>query len=123
MILNAMLVGNLGRDPELKYGKKSSKAFCKFSMAVKQGYGENEETLWIQVTTFEKMAEACNQYLSKGSLVAVVPQAITVEAFMGKDGEPKGQLVMTARDVKFLSTDGKKSAPATSEDDEDDDPF
>ena len=71
-----MLIGNLGRDPEMSYTPQGT-AVAKFSLAVSRrwndkGTGERrEETQWFNCVAWEKLAETCNQYLRKGSKVYV----------------------------------------------------
>jgi single-strand DNA-binding protein len=74
MLNKIMLIGNLGRDPELSYTPGGSPV-TKFSVAVsrrwndKQSGERKEETQWFSVVAWERLAEACNQYLRKGSKV------------------------------------------------------
>ncbi len=74
MLNKIMLIGNLGRDPELSYTPSGS-AVTKFSVAVSRRWTEKasgerkEETQWFNVVAWEKLAETCNQYLRKGSKV------------------------------------------------------
>jgi single-strand DNA-binding protein len=69
-----MLIGNLGRDPEMSFTPGGS-AVTKFSVAVSRRWNEKatgerkEETTWFSVVAWEKLAETCNQYLHKGSKV------------------------------------------------------
>lgn len=66
------IIGNLGKDPEMKY-TAGGKAVCSFSVAVnravKDGDGWKDETEWVRCVAWEKLAETCNQYLSKGSKI------------------------------------------------------
>jgi len=64
------LVGRLGQDPELQTSK-SGTSFCKFSIATNDGFGENKKTNWHSCTAFGKGAEIINQYVKKGSELAV----------------------------------------------------
>ncbi|MCE1165276.1 MAG: single-stranded DNA-binding protein [Bacteroidetes bacterium] len=66
-----MLIGNLGRDPEVKYTEKGD-AYCRFSLATSETFKnsegkEIERTEWHNVTAWRKLAEICGQYLKKGS--------------------------------------------------------
>jgi single-strand DNA-binding protein len=69
-----LLIGNLGRDPEMSYTPSGS-AVTKFSVAVSRRWTEKasgerkEETQWFNVVAWEKLAETCNQYLRKGAKV------------------------------------------------------
>ena len=61
-----ILIGNLGKDPEMRF-TGSGKAVTDFSLAVNDG----KETEWVNIVTWEKTAELCNQYLNKGSSVCI----------------------------------------------------
>src|SRR6476661_3478126 len=68
-----MLIGNLGKDPEMKY-TPSGVPVTTFSVAVSRSWrtpeGENrEETEWFRIVAWRKLAEVCNEYLRKGSKV------------------------------------------------------
>jgi len=70
-----MIIGNLGRDPEMRY-TPSGKPVTAFSVAVSRGWttsnGEKREaTEWFNVVTWGSLAEVCNQYLRKGSRVYI----------------------------------------------------
>ena len=73
-INKVILVGRLGRDPELKY-TASGTPFCRFSMATDdswtdKGSGEKtERTEWHNIVVWNKLAEICNNYLTKGRMV------------------------------------------------------
>jgi single-strand DNA-binding protein len=74
MLNKIMLIGNLGRDPEMSYTPSGS-AVTKFSVAVNRRFrdkqtGESkDETQWFNIVAWERLAETCNQYLHKGSKV------------------------------------------------------
>ena len=74
MLNKIMLIGNLGRDPEMSY-TPSGTAATKFSVAVSRRWkdrqsGDNrDETTWFNVVAYDRQAETCNQYLHKGSKV------------------------------------------------------
>ncbi|HLE29170.1 MAG TPA: single-stranded DNA-binding protein, partial [Anaerolineales bacterium] len=75
MYQKVILVGNLGRDPELRY-TPSGAAVTNFSVATSERWtGQDgqlqERTLWWRVSVFGKAGEACNTYLKKGSKVFV----------------------------------------------------
>ncbi|MFQ6016023.1 MAG: single-stranded DNA-binding protein [Anaerolineae bacterium] len=70
-----MIIGNLGRDPEMRY-TPTGKSVTSFSVAASRTYvtseGERkEQTEWFNVVAWRNLAEICNQYLSKGSKVYV----------------------------------------------------
>lgn len=102
-----IIIGNLGRDPELKYTPNGD-ALCKFSVAVSEKWrnkaGEQQEkTVWFSVTCWGNQAETCAQYLSKGSQVMVIG-TVETRAYTAKDGTPAASLDLKARDVRFLSS-------------------
>ncbi|MEA3335241.1 MAG: single-stranded DNA-binding protein [Chloroflexota bacterium] len=99
------IVGHLGRDPELRY-TPSGAAVCSFTVATNRRWtgqdGEQQEkTTWFRVTAWRKLAELCNQYLSKGRLV-LVEGDIEASAWTSQDGEARASLELTARNVRFL---------------------
>lgn len=76
MLNKTMLIGRLGRDPETRYSK-GGQAITSFSIATTLSWkdktsGERKETTeWHRIVTFNKLAEICSQYLSKGRLVYI----------------------------------------------------
>ena len=75
MYHKVVIVGNLGGDPELRY-TPSGQAVTNFSVATNRTWTDNngnqqKETVWFRVSTWGKLAEVCNQYLSKGRQVMV----------------------------------------------------
>ena len=121
MYQNITVVGNLGRDPELRH-TGDGKPVCAFSVAVDDGYGENKKTIWFKVSAFGKQAEACNEWLLKGSKVLVAGR-MNFDAETGgprmwkdKDGNARTNFEITARDVTFISgTKSKGEAAADGE--------
>lgn len=69
-MLNLALAGTLGRDAEYKESQ-SGKGRCQFSVAVNIGYGENKQTVWIDVTRWGEGARGLSNLLRKGTKVAV----------------------------------------------------
>lgn len=70
----AMLIGNLGRDPELRHTASGSPV-CTFSMATNESWIKNgerqERTEWHNIVAWDKLAEICQRYLKKGSKVYI----------------------------------------------------
>ena len=105
MYQKTIVIGHLGRDPEMRY-TASGQAVTSFSMATTRKWtgsdGElREKTTWFRVTAWGKLAELCNQYLSKGRLV-LVEGDIDASAWVAQDGQPRASLELTARNVRFL---------------------
>jgi single stranded DNA-binding protein (ssb) len=66
-----ILIGHLGKDPELKYGQESGKAVCRFSLATTEKWGGEDRTEWHNCVAFGKTAEIADKYLAKGSQIYV----------------------------------------------------
>ena len=112
-----ILVGNLGRDPEMRY-TPSGQAVTNFSVATNRQYTGSDgqlvkETIWFRVSTWGKNAENCNQFLKRGSKVLVegrlVPDASTggPRIWNRQDGTPSASFEVSAQAVRFLSTRGE----------------
>lgn len=76
---------------------------------VDQDNQPQERTTWFRVTAWRKLAEVCNQYLSKGRQV-LVEGRVSASAWQNQAGEPQATLELTARTVKFL---GRREAIET----------
>lgn len=110
MYQKIIVVGNLGRDPEMRYTQDGTPV-TSFSVATTRRWndregGQREETTWFRVTTWGKQAEVCNQYLSKGRQV-LVEGTISASAWKGRDGEPRATLELRADTVRFLGQRGE----------------
>lgn len=108
MYSNHVIIGNLGRDPELRY-LPSGVAVCAFSVAVNRKWTDRDgvardETVWYKVTAWDKLAETCSQYLSKGRQVLVEGDRLQARAYLNKQGEAAASLELSARAVKFLGS-------------------
>lgn len=102
----ALIMGNLTRDPELKY-IPSGTAVVNFTVAVNRRYtsqdGEiREETSFIPVVVWGKQAENCNQYLKKGSAV-FVDGDLRQRSYETQDGQKRSVIEVVAITVQFLS--------------------
>lgn len=99
------VVANLGRDPEMRYLQDGT-AVTNFSVAVSgrdKVDGEwKEVTTWWRVNSFGKLAENCNQYLSKGKKVLVEGEP-KIRQYEKKDGTNGISLEINASNVVFLS--------------------
>jgi len=99
------LIGRLGRDPESKY-TPTGKGVTDFPIAVSNHWktreGEaRESTEWVNIETWERLAEICDEYLAKGSLVYVEGRLKT-DRYEDK-GEIKYFTKVVAQTVQFLS--------------------
>ena len=95
-------IGNLTRDPDLRYTPQGTPV-CKFSIAINRKYNDKEDTTFLNVVTWSGLAENCAKYLNKGSKVAVVGE-IRVNEWETESGEKKKNYEINANKVQFLST-------------------
>ncbi len=113
------LVGNLGRDPELRY-TPGGMPIVNLSVATNHKWnnpeGEiQEETLWFRVSVFGKQAEACNEYLAKGHKVLVEGTLVGdrktggPRVYTRKDGTVGASFEVRATTIRFLSGKGAKA--------------
>ena len=120
MFQTIIFVGNLGKDPVMKY-TPNGKAVTNFSVGVNRKYTANDgnlvtETIWFNVSAWGRQAETTNEYLHKGSRVLVEgrlrPDAATggPRIWTGQDGTPKASFEVTASTVRFLSSKAENEA-------------
>lgn len=105
------LIGNLGRDPEMRY-TPSGVPVTSFTVAVNRRWTgqdgqQQDKTTWFRVTAWRKLAENASQYLTKGSKVLVVGTLEDPQAYIDREGQPRASLEVTAQDIRFLSTRGE----------------
>jgi single-strand DNA-binding protein len=107
-----ILVGNLGRDPELRYTPQGTPV-TNFSVATNESWTDQtgqqqQRTTWFRVTAWRRLAETCAQYLTKGRQVLVEgrmnpdPQTGGPRIWTGNDGIARASYEVTALTVKFL---------------------
>ena len=107
-----IIVGNLGKDPEMRY-TPSGQAVTNFSVATNRQYTGSDsqavkETIWFRVSTWGKLAETCNQYLKRGRSV-LIEGRLTPDKDTGgpriwtrQDGTAGASFEVTANTVRFL---------------------
>jgi single-strand DNA-binding protein len=110
------LIGNLGRDPEMRY-TPSGKAVTNFSVATSQSWtgqdGQRQEkTVWFRVAAWDRLAETCNQYLTKGQKVLVVGEVEEPNIWTDREGNARASLEVRARTVRFLNSRAESEALA-----------
>src|SRR3990170_400438 len=115
MFNKIILIGNLTRDPELRYTPQGT-SVCNFGIAVnrryKQGDEVKDEVTFINVVVFGKQADTCGQYLNKGSAV-LVEGRLQERRWETEDGQKRSKYKVVAQNVRFLSK--KQGAGAVSE--------
>lgn len=98
---SVVLIGNLTRDPELRYSTGANQtAVCRFTIAVNDGYGDKQRTSFIPIVVFNKSAENCDRFLAKGRKVAVHGRIQT--GSYEKDGRTVYTTDVIANSVEFL---------------------
>lgn len=104
MYNKAILIGNLTKDPELRYTPQGTPVST-FRIAVnyryKHGDDMKQDTTFIDIVVFGKQAESCSQYLNKGSSVLV--EGRLQERRWETDGQQRSKFEIVAQTVKFMS--------------------
>lgn len=96
-INNVVLLGRLGRDPDLKFFDNGN-AVCQFSLALDRGpdkNGEEQGPTWVPVKIWGKQAQIAGDFLKKGGLVAIAGK-LELEEWKTRDGEPRSKLIVVA---------------------------
>jgi len=137
MYQKIIIIGNLGRDPEMRYTPNGS-AVTNFSVATNRRYTGTDgqmvdQTTWFRVSVWNRQAETCNQYLRQGSKVLVEgrlnpdPATGGPKIWTRQDGTPGSSFEISANTVRFLSTrqedESFKSSDIPGQPDEDEIPF
>jgi len=110
------LIGNLTRDPELRY-VPSGTAVATFTLAVNRVYkaqsGEKkEQTSFIRIVVWGRRAEVCGEYLSKGSPLFVEGR-LQARDWETQDGQKRNTVEVVADNIQFLRIGAKAEAPST----------
>lgn len=128
MYQKIILVGHLGADPSMRYSPDGTPV-TSFSMATSEKWtgqdGQKQErTCWWRVTAWRRMAETCNEFLSRGSRVLVEgrrnpdPETGGPRVYTKNDGSTGASFEVTALAVKFLSTRSEGGGSQAPRDDE-----
>ena len=106
-----ILIGNLGRDPEMNVTADGT-PFTKFTLAVnrrtKSSSGERE-TDWFNIVAWRQLAEICNTYLHKGSKVYIEGR-LTQRKYTDKNGVERSAVDVIANDMEMLTPKGQGSS-------------
>jgi len=102
-----ILIGRLTRDPDLRY-TPSGVPVAHFTLAVNRvrGAGKQEETDFIDIVAWQKLAEICQQYLTKGKLVAVEGR-LQIRNYEDKEGQKKKAVEVVANEMQMLDRSQK----------------
>lgn len=113
-INRVILIGTLGRDPEVKYTPQGT-AVCALSIATNRSYKDSsgqkcEETEWHRISTFGNTAEACGKYLAKGRSVYVEGRIHTRKWQDKETGAERYSTDIVAESVQFLGSKDSQGA-------------
>lgn len=103
-INHVVIVGRLTRDPELTY-TQSGKAICRFSIAVNRSSGKDtdDSANFFNIVTWNKTAEICNEYLSKGRQVGIDGR-LQQRRWEAQDGSKRSIVEIVANNVQFFGS-------------------
>jgi single-strand DNA-binding protein len=113
MYQKLLIAGNLGKDPEMRYTANGTPV-TSFSIASNRRYTNSagelvEETIWFRISTWNRLAEICAEYLKKGAKVLVEgrlqpdPSTGGPRIWTDQNGAPRTSFEITASTVQFLS--------------------
>src|SRR5690606_15822204 len=106
-------IGRLGRDPESRFSPDGMQ-IVSFSIAVGRKYKDKEETEWVNIVAFGKLAEICAEYLSKGKQIYVAGRMNTQKYQDKETGQDRYSTRIIADQMQMLGDrddDGQRQAP------------
>ncbi|MCZ6468331.1 MAG: single-stranded DNA-binding protein [Candidatus Dadabacteria bacterium] len=114
-----MLIGNLGRDPEIRY-TTSGQAVANFTLATTEKYtnkagDKQEDTEWHRIVAWGRLAEICGEYLTKGRMV-YIEGSIRTRSWEDKEGNTKWTTEIVARNMQMLGSSGGRSESSSTAD-------
>lgn len=120
-----ILMGNLTRDPEIRYAQNTNMAIARFSLAVNRRYAKEGETDsdFFNLTAFGKQAEFVEKYFSKGSRMLVTGR-VQNDNYTNKNGEKVYSVQIITEEIEFCErkgsgakTDDQPTPPPAGDDD------
>ena len=104
-----ILVGNLTRDPQLRY-LPSNTAVCEFGLAVNRRYrdrdgNQKEEVCFVDVSAWGRQGETINQYMTKGRSI-LIEGRLKFDTWTGQDGQRRSKLSVVAENFQFIGARG-----------------
>ena len=120
MVNKVLLIGRLGKDPEVRY-TPDGMMVTNFTMATdeqrKDKNGQKiQRTEWHRIVTFGKLAEICSSYLSKGKLIFIEGR-IQTKSWEDKDGNKRSSTEIIANNMQMLDSKGQTRSQDTEADD------
>ena len=126
MINKVILMGRLTKDPELRYTNNKTPV-CSFTIAVNKGYGEKQQTDFINCVAWNKTAEFVTKYFIKGRMIIIADGRISTRSWETQDGKRAYATEVVANEVNFgesktspqLNTPQTAAQPPMQDDDDD----
>ena len=103
------LLGNVGKDPEIKTTSTGKKVGT-FSLATTEKYGDNSKTSWHSIIVWEKLAEICDKYVKKGSQIFVEGK-ISYRDYTDKNSVKHFITEIVASEIKLLGNKTAENKP------------
>ncbi len=121
----AILIGNLGGDPEVRY-TASGQAVANFTIATSEVFydkdkNKQERTEWHRIVAWDRLAEICGEYLTKGRSVYIEGK-IQTRSWEDKEGNKRWTTEIVARQMQMLGQAGERSGQTSSRKDLEDPP-
>lgn len=126
MINKVILMGRLTRDPEMRHTNNKTPV-CSFTIAVNNGYGEKQQTDFINCVAWNKTAEFVTKYFTKGKMIVIADGRISTRSWETQDGKRAYATEVVANEVNFgesktspqLNTPQTAAQPPMQDDDDD----
>ena len=126
MINKVILMGRLTKDPELRYTNNKTPV-CSFTIAVNNGYGEKQQTDFVNCLAWNKTAEFVTKYFAKGKMIIIADGRISTRSWETQDGKRAYATEVIANEVNFgetktspqLNTPQTAAQPPMQDDDDD----
>lgn len=106
------IIGNVVRDPEIRYVDGGQKSVTKWSLAVNRKSKLGDEVMFIDVIAWDRLSEICNQYLKKGMSI-LVEGRLVIREYTNKVGEKRKAIEVVANEMQMLDTKGHATGEAS----------
>lgn len=122
MINKVILMGRLTRDPEMRH-TNSGTPVTTFSIAIDNGYGENQRTDFVNCIAWNKTAEFVTKYFAKGKMIVIADGRISTRSWETQDGKRAYATEVVAKEVSFGETKSSQQTATQPPMQDDDDDF
>ncbi|MBI2264705.1 MAG: single-stranded DNA-binding protein [Armatimonadetes bacterium] len=116
MLNRVILIGRLTRDPEFRFTPNGNPV-CTFTLAVDRGYKKAQgerETDFIDIVAWTKLAETCNNFLTKGRLVCIEGR-LQIRSYETQDGQKRKAAEVVASNMQMLERKPQGDSPQPKE--------